>query len=64
MASNIFWLVVAATLLSLATYCLFNPSRKRIRSVEQEPGALHRDHQAQPGASKLTGKKTDIAVGG
>ena len=64
MASNIFWLVVAATLLSLATYCLFNPSRKRVRSVEQEPGALHRDHQARPGASKLTSKKTDIAVGG
>jgi hypothetical protein len=51
MASNIFWLVVTATLLSLVTYCLFNPPRNRIRSVEQEPGALHRDHQARPGAS-------------
>jgi hypothetical protein len=49
MASNILWLVVAATLLTLVTYCLFNPPRKRTRSVEQEPGALHRDHQARPG---------------
>jgi hypothetical protein len=42
MASNILWLVVTVTLLSLVTYCLFNPPRKRIRSEQQEPGALHR----------------------
>jgi hypothetical protein len=61
MASDIFWLVVTATLLSLVTYCLFNPPRNRIRPVEQEPDALHRAHQARPGASKLTSKTTDIA---
>jgi len=55
MASNIFWLVVTATLLSLVTYCLFNPPGNR------KTGALHRDHQARPGAAKFTSKKTDIA---
>jgi hypothetical protein len=38
MASNIFWLVVTATLLSLVTYCLFNPPGNR------KTGALNRDH--------------------
>jgi hypothetical protein len=47
MASNIFWLVVAATLLSLVTYCLFNPPGNR------KTGALNRDHQARPRAAKF-----------
>src|SRR5262245_1612589 len=65
MASNIFWLVVAATLLPLVTYWLFeplfNPPRNRTAPLEQEPGALHRAHQARPGISQFTSEKTDIA---
>ena len=41
-ASTIFWLVFAGTLLSVATYCLFNPRKNRIRQVGQQ-----RDHQAR-----------------
>ena len=38
MASNIFWLVVTATLLSLVTYCLFNPPGKsKDRGAEPRP---------------------------
>jgi hypothetical protein len=65
MASNIFWLVVTATLLPLVTYWLFNPlfnpPRSRTRPLEQEPGALHQDRQARPGVSQVTREKTDIA---
>jgi hypothetical protein len=44
MASTIFWLVVTVTLLSVVTFCLFNPPRNRTRQVEHEPGAFHQDN--------------------
>lgn len=48
MASKILWLVVAGTLLSVVTYCLFNPRWNRIGQVRQE-----RDHQARPDRFRL-----------
>jgi hypothetical protein len=45
MASTILWLVLTATLLSVVTYCLFNPPRSRIRPMKHEPETLHLDHQ-------------------